>query len=61
MQQYLQEEVMKYEQILSKMKDYDDNLSKEKIEAAYKEKGNRMLEVSYFNTIIFENGTILLI
>ena len=48
MQQHLEEEVMKYEQILRQMKDYDDNLSKEKLEAAYKEKEQRRLEVSLF-------------
>ncbi|KAJ7380900.1 hypothetical protein OS493_004483 [Desmophyllum pertusum] len=39
MQQHLEEEVMKYEQILRQMKYYDDNL-----EAAYKEKEQRRLE-----------------
>ena len=47
MKQYLQEEVMRYEEILRKMQDYDENLSKEKIARAYQEKEKRKLEVSF--------------
>lgn len=38
---------MRYEEILKKMKDYDENLSKEKIAKAYQEKEKRRLEVSF--------------
>lgn len=43
--QYIQEEVMKYEDIIKKMTDYDDKLSKEKIANAYAEKEKRRLEM----------------
>lgn len=42
--QYIQEEVMKYEDIIKKMTDYDDKLSKEKIANAYAEKEKKRLE-----------------
>lgn len=42
---------MKYEEILKKMKDYDKDLSKEKIARAYQEKEKRRLEVSVSQTI----------
>ena len=38
---------MAYEEILKKMKDYDENLSKEKIAKAYQEKEERRLQVSF--------------
>lgn len=50
MLKYLQDEVKKYEEILKKMKDYDENISKQKIVNAYAEREKRRLEVSYFRT-----------
>lgn len=41
-------EVLKYKDILRKMKDYDENVSKEKIAKAFAEKEKRRLEVSFF-------------
>ncbi len=46
MKQHLQEEVMRYKEILGKMKDFDENLSKQKIVNAGVEKEKRRLEVS---------------
>ena len=45
---YLEVEVLKYKDILRKMKDYDENVSKEKIAKAFAEKEKRRLEVSFF-------------
>ena len=39
---------MKHEEILKNMKDYDENLAKEKIAYAYQEKEMRRMEVSIF-------------
>ena len=46
--QILQDEVMKHEEILKNMKDYDENLAKEKIARAFQEKEMRRMEVSTF-------------
>ena len=40
-------EVKKYEDILKRMKDYDDNLAKEKVALAAQEEEKRRLEVIY--------------
>lgn len=43
---------MKHEEILKNMKDYDENLAKEKIARAFQEKEMRRMEVSiYFSTL----------
>lgn len=62
LQKYLEEEVLKYKNILRKMKDYDENISKEKIAKAYAEKEKRRLEVSYFSSnFIFLLGDMIMV
>ena len=45
--QDLRDEIRKYEDILKRMKDYDDNLAKEKLALATQEEQKRRLEVIY--------------
>ena len=45
--QDLRDEIRKYEDILKGMKDYDDNLAKEKLALATHEEQKRRLEVIY--------------
>ena len=52
LQKYLEEEVLKYKNILRKMKDYDENVSKEQIAKAFAEKERRRLEVSYVSSYL---------
>lgn len=44
--------MMQYEEILKKMKDYDDSISKERVAKEYIEKERRRLEVSCIQVII---------
>lgn len=43
----MRDEVKKYEDILKRMKDYDDNLAKEKVALATQEEEKKKLEVIY--------------
>ena len=52
LQKYLEGEVLKYKNILKKMKDYDENVSKEQVAKAFAEKERRRLEVSSFNSYL---------
>ena len=44
--------MMQYEEILKKMKDYDDSISKERVAKEYIEKERRRLEVSCIKVVI---------
>lgn len=53
---------MKYEEILRKMKDYDENISKQKVVNSRVEKEKRMLEVSCSNgalILLHEHGLVV--
>lgn len=41
-----------YEEILKKMKDYDENISKERVAKEFREKEQRRLEVSCIKVVI---------
>ena len=58
----MQDETKKYEEILKKMKDYDENISKERVAKEYAEKERRRLEVSCIKdwSMICEDGFIKL-
>ena len=51
-QTHLQDEMKQYEEILKKMKDYDMNISKERVAREFREKEQKRLEVSCIKVVI---------
>lgn len=51
-QTHLQDEMKQYEEILKKMKDYDMNISKERVAKEFREKELKRLEVSCIKFVI---------